>query len=344
MTTRDDLRELLRLIDENRRPNLSELNLLLRDMTAIRLNIKNFGYEIARGLTPALRDRVTAARDPGHVGLVSKMTTQSDMESGWFAWWCRQLKVAPIYHRKLWEYAFVLQVLSEAGMLHPGRRGIGYGCGREPMASYFASQGIDALVTDLAPQTAAQAGWVDSRQHASSLDNAFAPDLVDRETFDRHVTHEFCDMNALPPRAQPYDFCWSICAMEHLGSIENGLRFVEQSLASLRPGGIAVHTTEYNYLSDGPTIDNWATVLFVKKHILALQGYLERKGHRLLGPDFELGNGVLDRFVDLPPYSDEVGTLPPAHWDGANQAGHLKLSVDGFPCTCFGLIVQKKGA
>ncbi len=343
MTTRDDLRHMLGLIDENRHPNLNELWLLLRDLTAIRLNVKNFGYEIARRLTPALIDRVAAATDPGNQGLVSKATTQADMESNWFAWWCQKLRVAPIYHRKLWEYAFVLQALRESpsAVLRPGARGVGYGCGREPMASYFASLGVHALVTDLAPQTAAEAGWVDSRQHASSLDNAYVADLVARDQFDRFVRHEFVDMNALPPRAEPFDFCWSICAMEHLGSIQNGLRFVEQSLLSLRPGGVAVHTTEFNYLSDGPTVDNWPTVMFVKRHFLALKDYLERKGHRLLGPDFDLGSGVLDRYIDIPPYSNEDGTLPSEHWGDAHQAGHLKLSVDGFPCTCFGLIVQK---
>jgi hypothetical protein len=104
----------------------------------IRLNIKNFGYQLARDLAPRLAS-VDPAGEPRDHGLTGRPTTQADMESPWFAHWCRELRIAPIYHRKLWEYAFVLQILSERGRLRPGMRGLGFGCGEEPLASYLAS-------------------------------------------------------------------------------------------------------------------------------------------------------------------------------------------------------------
>ena len=116
-------------------------------------------------------------------------------------------------------------------------------------------------------------------------------------------------MNRIPHLEPAYDFCWSICSMEQLGSIERGLAFVEKSLSVLKPGGVAIHTTEFNYLSEDETIDNGSTVLFRKKDILQLA----------------IGEGGLE----------------PEQWGNGNQVAHLKLAVDGFPSTCYGLVVVK---
>jgi hypothetical protein len=79
-------------------------------------NIKNMGLELARQRGPFLTSHplpLAALK----VGLVSKATTQADMESPWFAYWCSELQVRPIYHRKLWEFAFLLQALHDRDLL-----------------------------------------------------------------------------------------------------------------------------------------------------------------------------------------------------------------------------------
>ena len=60
----------------------------------------------------------------------------------------------------------------------------------------------------------------------------------------------------------------------------------------------------------------------------------------MLGPDFGVGDGPLDRFVDLPPYIEKQW-LRMSSWGNVNQKGHLKLSLKGYPCTCYGIIVVK---
>jgi SAM-dependent methyltransferase len=303
----------------------------------VHLNIKGFGYRIARDLGPALRS-VDASGEPRHHGLSSKPTTQADVESPWFAHWCRELRIAPVYHRKLWEYAFVLQVLHERGTLREGARGLGFGCGEEPIASYLASRGLEVTITDLDPAKARGLGWIETGQHATALDRFYKAELVARDRFDRLVRLEYVDMNDVPARLDGrYHFCWSICAFEHLGSIENGLRFVENAMRTLEPGGVAVHTTEFNYLSESDTVDGMPTVLFLRKHCTELRRRLERAGHRVGELDFDTGDGVLDRFIDLPPYERD-GTAGDV---GAADVAHLKLSVERFPCTCFGLVVER---
>ena len=208
------------------RPDLLEVYAAARDLGILRLNVKQYGYQLARQLEGKLQG-VDCRAEPQEHHLISKATTQEDMESAWFAYWCKQLKIAPIYHRKIWEYAFVLQCLHDHGLLREDVTAMGFGCGEEPMASYFAARGLNVLVTDLHPVQVAGKGWAETQQHAKTREAAFRPDLVSPEVFDARVQHQFVDMNAIPQVPRPFDFCWSICAMEHLGSIEAGLSFVE---------------------------------------------------------------------------------------------------------------------
>jgi hypothetical protein len=71
-------------------------------------------------------------------------------------------------HRKFWEFAYISQCLEERGMLQPGRRGLGFGVGREPLASVFAKRGCAIVATDLAANAATRLGWAQSNQHASA--------------------------------------------------------------------------------------------------------------------------------------------------------------------------------
>ncbi len=334
-----ELTDLLRLTNDDSIPNINPISYKLRNLDAMALNIKFFGYELAKSLAADLPVRTDLA--PAPVGLVCKPSTQADLESEWAAYWCGQLQVPVVFHRKLWEFCYLLQALWERGLLAEGNRGLGFGCGVEPVPSYLASRGIDVTVTDLAPEASADLGWTNTNQHTASVEHAFKPELVSRELFDRHVQLAYVDMNAIPPHLHGYDFCWSICALEHLGSIEKGAAFIENSLETLKPGGVAVHTTEFNFLNDEETIDNWMTVLFQRKHFIALAERLRAAGHHVEELDFAVGNKPLDRFIDIPPWEHDMSDYIRQNWGGDHV--HLKLSIDGFVSTCFGLIIRKQG-
>jgi SAM-dependent methyltransferase len=298
--------------------------------------IKCFGYQMARQLAaqrPITKGELTS------LPVTSKATRQADVESQWFAYWCAQLGIPVTYHRKIWEYCFVLQTLHDENLLVPGKRGLGFACGQEPIPSFLASRGVFVTATDLAPEHAAGKGWIETGQHGSSIDKIWHSHIVAREAFDRLVSLQFADMNAIPPSLAGYDFCWSICSLEHLGSIAKGLDFIENSLAALRPGGVAIHTTEYNIDDEGPTIDNGPTVMFQRKHIESIAERLTRKGHYVAPLDFDVGDGPMDKFIDLPPYGSDSQAEGP---DGTKHFAHLKLTIDGFACTCFGLTIRKK--
>ena len=270
--------DLLRKTDNLQRPNINDLWYLLKDIDAVKMNVKNFGYQIARELQknlPAIGDTTPIAH-----GLSSRPSRQSELASDWFRHWCGQLKIPVTYHRKNWEFGFLLQSLYDANLLQPGLKGLGFACGEEPIASYLASCGIAVTVTDLDPKTSKDLGWISTGQHMTSRDKAFHSALVQKDKFDELVSLRYVNMNDIPDDLGDYDFCWSICALEHLGSIEQGLDFICNSLKTVRKGGLAIHTTEFNYLCDNETIDNWPTVLFLRKHFEEVAARLEAEGNR----------------------------------------------------------------
>lgn len=327
------------LVRANSQPNLNPLSDVLRHVNVLALNVKFFGYELAKALAAALpvRDDLMVQ----DVALGSKPSTQADLESDWLAYWAQRLKVPVVFHRKLWELCYAMQAFHNAGVLGAGKRGLGFGCGTEPLASLLASYAVDVVVTDLDPAAQNVAGWAATNQHTQALDHAYMPDLVERAVFDRHVSLEYVDMNHIPTHLRDFDFCWSICAMEHLGTIANGLNFIEKSLDVLKLGGVAVHTTEFNFTRDDITFDNWGTVLFQKKHFQDIAQRLQDQGHQVAALDFNVGNKPLDKFIDIPPYPHDMTTSMREVWGEGNN--HIKLSIDGIPSTCFGLIVTKRG-
>lgn len=298
------------------------------------LNIKALGYEIGRALAGEMLSR--AVKRAPDLKLRSKLCTQSDVESDWFIFWAREMKVAPIYHRKLWELSYIAQALWSAGKLQPGMAGLGFGCGQEVLPSLFAKHGVQIMATDLPPNRAEAKEWSASGQYAASADALRRRDICPDEMLLAGIEFRHVDMEAIPSEfVRKFDFCWSACALEHLGSIANGLGFIEESLKTLKLGGLAVHTSEFN-LGSGATVDNRNTVLYQERHIAAFAQRLRAQGHEVAELDFSRGEGVLDNFVDTPPWPNE--TVGPRFW----PYGSLKVYLQGFTCTSFGLIIRNQ--
>ena len=94
----------------------------------LRWNLKVLGTELARQRYAAglAGPEAPLPAEPSAIGLGSRLCAQADIEAAWLRHWCGALRAWPRYHRKLWEDCFVIQSLWEAGMLAPGRRGLGF--------------------------------------------------------------------------------------------------------------------------------------------------------------------------------------------------------------------------
>ncbi len=151
---------MLALVNDRSQPNINELGTALRGLNALSLTVKAMGYDLARTLAASLP---AAQAGPARAaGLRSKLSTQADIESDWFAHWSAALQIPILCHRKIWELAFVLQALFEHGQLVEGRHGVGFGCGNEPIASYLASLGVHSLITDLPSEDTRSQAWSNS--------------------------------------------------------------------------------------------------------------------------------------------------------------------------------------
>jgi hypothetical protein len=268
-----------------------------------------------------------AKPDAGIITLKSQACTQCQIESSSFRYWATRLRERPGgLHRKLWEWCFITQALYERGMLADGRRGLGFAVGTEPLTALFASLGCRIVASDLDPDSADKAGWVSTNQHASSLLQLNSRSLCANDAFVERVAFREVDMRAIPKDLRGFDFLWSSCALEHLGGLPYGFDFVMNAMDCLKPGGVAVHTTEFNCDSDDATIETGSSVIYRKRDLLALADRLAAKGHTIEPFDFDLGDTEADRHVDEPPYTGRM---------------HLKLRLGGFASTSFGLIIRK---
>jgi SAM-dependent methyltransferase len=296
------------------------------------LNIKNLGYEIGRVL--AEKEFSKPVPPSSNQQLKSKICTQNDFSEDWMHFWFHELRVPPFYHRKFWEYGYICQALFAEGKLAPQQSGIGFGCGVEPLPSLFVKYGAHVLATDLDQDHTDAEAWQLSKEHAASAEALRYRHICADEERLADIEFRTVDMKAIPRDLDgQFDFCWSTCAFEHLGTLANGLAFVENSLRTLRPGGVAAHTTEFTF-NGGEPIDNNPTVLYQAQHLTEFVARLRDQGYQVSDLDLASGSGVLDCFVDLPPFSHDLllMRLPNAH---------LKLAIDGYTCTSVGLIIKK---
>lgn len=251
---------------------------------------------------------------------------QDMFEQPYFHYWCKRIREPVRYHRKQWEFVYILQSAWERGLLTSGRRALGFGVGTEPLSAVFAAHGMSVTATDMAVSEIEAAGWKATDQHADGKAALRHRGICPPEIFEANVEFRSCDMNAVPKDLTGYDLCWSACALEHLGSIEKGLAFIERSLECLSPGGWAIHTTEYNISSNNGTIDNEITVLFRRRDIEVLASRLRAKGHEVTEIDWTEGSDPVDQYIDLPPYRSEP---------------HLSTAIAGYKCTSIGLAIRK---
>jgi SAM-dependent methyltransferase len=306
------------------------------ETAALRANIKLLGSALAQSRLAA-RAAAEAPIGPQAIGLASRACCQADIEGDWLHYWCRVLGTEPHYHRKLWEDCTVPQMLWEAGMLEPGMRGLGFAVGREDLPALFASRGVEVLATDLDGADNRAMAWTETGQHADRLESLHRPRLLPEEGFRRRVRFRPVDMAAIPEDLLQgeFDFVWSVCALEHLGSLEAGEAFIRTAMRCLRPGGIAVHTTEYNLNPTGPTVEDGPTVLYQRRHLEGLGERLAASGHEMLPlRDPTADQQLFDQLVDLPPYTQQ---------GGPGDAPHLRLVLDGHTVTSVAIVIRAGG-
>jgi hypothetical protein len=341
------------------RPNMSPLAESLRDYKLLSNNIKVLSWKLSQIESRALLDehpdwsiqrpaREVVARFQEQFQPYSRPCRGSDIYSGWHFGLSWLLGGNPLT-RKVWEWTFTVQALWNMGVLHQQNpaKGIGFGCGTEPLISLLANFNVEMLATDLTGESEVAKSWAESGQNTGNLENLFMPRLVSRSDFTSRVSYRDMDMTDIPLNELEglYDFAWSSCALEHLGSKQKGFDFILNSCRCLRPGGVAIHTTEFDHTGKSQ-IDNWPTVLFTQADILHLQRLLDEQDMELLNPAFEQSGHFIDGYIDIPPYPHhrdfDSSFFQPEGTPFPSSMPQLNLSIDGFKCTSYALIVRRR--
>ena len=257
----------------------------------------------------------------------SSLCKQADFLREHHLKWCKIIKREPEFHRKQWEFVYILESLEQRGMIGAGKRGLGFAVGTEPAPAALCSFGCEIVATDINPEAGTEKGWTQGNQLCFGLDDLNREGVCDADTFRRLCSYRPVDMNDIPDDLRDFDFNWSSCSFEHLGSIEKGLNFLKNQLKTLKPGGWAIHTTEYNISSNDDTLEEENCVIFRHRDIEKVVGELRAEGHHVEELDYSLGWLPYDYKVDIPPY---------------DLAPHLRLQLSKYVCTSIGLIIRKK--
>lgn len=287
---------------------------------------------LGRGV-PSLHLQHARSDDSRH--LVSQICRYGTLDSPTFRHWIAAINEEWRAHRKLWELAFICQALEERDMLRPGRRGLGFAVGAERLPALFASRGCSVLATDLSADDDRRLPWESTGQWVGETNRLNAHGICAPDAFRELVSFRPVDMNDLPSSLNGFDFSWSTCSFEHCGSLELGLRFLERQMDCLNPGGVAVHTTEFNLTSNTKTVDGGSYVIYRLRDIEQVCRKLVSAGHSVEPLDIAVGEHRLDRHVDEPPYPD-VPSVP------GTAVKHLRLNLSGYVSTSIALIIRKR--
>lgn len=260
--------------------------------------------------------------------LISRCCTQRDFYAPSFRRIAEEMHMPYRLHRKYWEFVYIVEVLESHHMLEKGRSGIGFAVGMEPLPSFFANRGVDILATDLSIMADGAEKWAASGQNAGgNVDSLWKEDICEKSVFQEHVHYRDVDMNNLPEDLGIYDFCWSSCAIEHVGSLRQSKEFLKNMLEVLKPGGVGVHTTEFNLISNDDTVEEGNSVIFRRKDMEEMRDWFAAQGHHM-ELSFARGCREGDLFVDIPPYRAEPY--------------HLNLQLDEYIATSFAIVIQKR--
>ena len=142
-----------------------------------------------------------------------------------------------IFHRKIWEFNQTIYGLRKMRRLHPDAAALGIGCGHEELMYFLANRVGRVVGTDL--YEGAYLGG-ESADDVLLHPDKYAPFRYRRDRLEVRKM----DALALDFGDGTFDFTFSLSSLEHFGRRDMKLRSLREMHRVLKPGGVAVLTTE----------------------------------------------------------------------------------------------------
>jgi SAM-dependent methyltransferase len=239
-----------------------------------------------------------------------------------------ELREPPRFHRKQWEFALVFQALERLGLLGPACDGLALGGGRERLLYAVAPRVRRLLVTDLyAPDTT----WKEARtDDPDSYVREGAPFAVDL----RALQVRRMDMRELELPDRAFDFAYSCCAIEHIGTEADFAHHLREVHRVLRPGGAYVFTTEFHYGQE--------TVADPQNFVFGVEALRALLASNPLLPEAECRSALAPHRANLP-LPEDIGQLFAAGGLGGllRELPHVQLLRGALPHSSASVVLRK---
>ena len=230
-------------------------------------NSTAYGNTPLRPTPTLLSTRRAKLTDP-----VTQIATEPQLREPLAGGWLARLRPKGSSSVEHWRKVYTLQALRRYGMLEQGAVGLGF----EPTPS-----GMPAA---MAAMHASVVAAFPTRPGTPPGLEALKRDLSDRapcdpSTFDANVTVRIASWRRIPEDLVNFDFVWSARANERLYSVTATTRFVEDVMACLRPGGLAVHVMTYDLSPGGRSIPATDRMLLQQGDVERIALLLVSRGH-----------------------------------------------------------------
>jgi len=242
-----------------------------------------------------------------------------------------ELKEPARFHRKQWEFAMIFLTLQKFGLLNQQKVGLSLGGGNERVLYSIANHIKKLFVTDLYDD---KTSWDCARtEDPDEFIKVSKPFPVD----DTKIQALRMDMRHLDFKDNTFDFCYSSCAIEHIGDYQDFLQHFNEVNRVLKAGGIYVLTTELQF--GDKTIPDENNFIFTKDYISKL----------ITDSDLDFisdVNAELTKNIINYPYPSNIKNLAFSGNDNLNQKimeqfPHLVLLRGNVPFTSVLLILRK---
>ena len=223
---------------------------------------------------------------------VSQIATAGQLREPVAGGWMARLRPKGTSGPEHWRKVYTLQALRRYGMLEEGALGLGFERSASGMPAALAALGTRIVAA------------FPTRPGAQLKPAALKRDLADRApcskaVFDANVSARVVSWRRLPPDLVNFDFLWSARVNEMLFSVAAAAQFVEDAMACLRPGGLAVHTFGYDLAPSGRKIPSTERVMMQQGDIERIALLLVSRGHEVAQFRIDASDPILTPGVDV---------------------------------------------
>ena len=243
-----------------------------------------------------------------------------------------ELKESPRFHRKQWEFAMIFLALKKLGFLNENMTGLSLGGGNERVLYSIAQHVNKLIVTDLYDEDTT---WDCAKtKDPDEYIKASKPFDVD----DSKIKALRMDMRYLDFEDNTFDFCYSACAIEHIGDFDDFVRHLDEVYRVLKEDGVYVFTTELEIGSN--TVKDQNNFIFSSSYLNEIFNSIK------LTPDVDVDANLAHHESNTPLpsnvknlcYNNEESFI-----DGIMKSyPHLFLLRGKYPFTSIQFVMRKK--